>query len=62
MFLDFIKNITAKVHSIDISVIAGKWLMEMNNFVDRLGFYIDYILDMLYNICQLTLKKGGFIK
>ena len=28
----------------------------------KLDFYIDYILDMLYNVCQLTLKKGGFIK
>ena len=28
----------------------------------KLDFYIDYILDMLYNIRQLTLKKGGFIK
>ena len=28
----------------------------------NLDIYIDYILDMLYNIRQLTLKKGGFIK
>ena len=28
----------------------------------KLDFYIDYILDMLYNVRQLNLKKGGFIK
>ena len=29
----------------------------------QVGFLnLDKILDMLYNVCQLTLKKGGFIK